>query len=166
MKSAGGRGHASDGGANAALRLAILVDPILPRCPCMCVEGGVHMRSSNRLLGASFCPSQWDMNQGGRGLFIERSVLWAAMAEEDNNAVRQQRDFPKISSKGPMNHLRIGQILGHAHQRAHPHRSHKVRQRNSIHSGLECSIGTEPFGFTAHVDEEGLAQRFGDSHKP
>jgi hypothetical protein len=39
-----GRGHASDGGANAVLGLAIPVDPILPRCPCMCVEED-HMRS-------------------------------------------------------------------------------------------------------------------------
>jgi hypothetical protein len=37
-------GHASDGGANAVLGLAIPVDPILPRCPCMCVEED-HMRS-------------------------------------------------------------------------------------------------------------------------
>jgi len=37
-KPAGGRGHASDGGANAVLGLAILVNPILPRCPCMSVE--------------------------------------------------------------------------------------------------------------------------------
>ena len=49
-KPAGGRGHANDGGANAVLGLAVLVDPILPRCPCMCVEE-YHMRSSIRCAG-------------------------------------------------------------------------------------------------------------------
>jgi hypothetical protein len=44
LRAAGGRGHASDGGANAVLGLAILVYPMLPRCPCMCVEAD-HMRS-------------------------------------------------------------------------------------------------------------------------
>ena len=44
--AAGGRtakgGTPSDGGANAVLGLAIPVDPILPRCPCMCVEDDPH----------------------------------------------------------------------------------------------------------------------------
>jgi hypothetical protein len=66
-KPAGGRGHhASDGGANAVLGLAILVDSILPRCPCMCVEED-HMRSSIRCQ-VRFLPNLMGRERGGESL--------------------------------------------------------------------------------------------------
>ncbi len=90
VKPAGGRAY--DGGV---LRLAILVDSILPRCPCMIVEGtntivvsGYQMRFPLMLMGCE---------TGRRGVpFSQQRVLSAAMMEEDNDALRRNdRNFPR-----------------------------------------------------------------------
>jgi hypothetical protein len=165
VKSAGRRGHASDGGADAVLRLAIPVDSILPRCPCICVEE-YHMRSSTRFLGAFSAHLQWDVKLRGKGLFVEkRSVLWAAMVEEDNNnAVNNRGIFPKISRKGPTNHLRMDRSWDTPRQ-APIHTDH-IKFAEKKHWSTEVLAPSRMIVSQSAVDEEGLVQRFGDTHMP